>query len=64
MVMLTKKSTGTNQKDMLGPGEHTRAWGREGELNCKYSLSTDISENLLLKPLSVYDNFLNLFENK
>ena len=69
MVMLTKKSTVTKKKKkkkrhLLGPGAHTRAWGREGELNCKYGLATDISEILLLKSLGVHDKFLHLFEYK
>ena len=41
MVMLTKKNTKTKKKHLLGPGAHTRVWGREGELNFKYSLATD-----------------------
>ena len=66
MVILTKKSTATKKKKrhLLGPGAHTWAWGREGELNCKYGLATDISEILLLKSLGVYDEFLHLFEYK
>ena len=59
--MLTKKSTATKKKKrhLLGPGAHTRAWGREGELNCKYGLATDISEILLLREERVSD--LSLF---
>ena len=59
MVMLTEYS-----ENMLGPGAHSWAWGREGELTCKYSLATDITENSLLKPLGVDDKFLNLFKYK
>ena len=45
---------------MQGPGAHSWALGREWQLTCKYN----ITENLLLKSLSVDNKFLNLFKYK